>query len=369
MSRALLFRLFILLSLLVAGAFGGLYFLRPEVVVAPVRRGTAVAAVPGTVTVRAERVYPVVSEAAGRIIEHNLKVGQMVAAREVLVQIDRKAVEIELAELAGRLAAVRKRVELGSTRQFDLENARDRLVFSEALLQKNAIPISEVETQRRAVLALEQGIALESVDLDLQQATLRATIEARESLLNKMTLSSPIDGVVSRIEAFAGDLIGSGTVIAEIISLTRIVDARISEENFENVKLGQSATVRLAGYGGGKFTGTVSKLPTTADPETQRYIVELTVTAEPALLVPGMTGEAVITVSERANALLVPRPALVWDHVFVIADGRATRRDVKVGFTALNEAEIIEGVAENELVAVDGLDFLRDGTRVRVKAP
>jgi RND family efflux transporter MFP subunit len=300
-------------------------------------------------------------------VDNNLKVGQAVATGDVLARIDGKALEIEIEQMRSQIAAVEKRLELGSPRQFELANARDQLVYKERLLEQNVIPAADVDAQRRAVQGLEQAIELEKTDLELQRATLGASLEGRITLLEKTTLRSPIDGIVSRVEAFAGDLVNSGTLIAEIVSLTRIVDARISEENFDNVKLGQSATVRLAGYGGGKFSGTVTKLPTTADPETQRYIVELTVTAEPAKLVPGMTGEAVITVSERANALLVPRPALVWDHVFVIANGRATRRAVTVGFTALNEAEIIQGVSENELVAVDGLDFLHDGTRVRVR--
>lgn len=367
MSRGLLLRLLLVIALLGALAFVGLYFLRPVVTVAPVRRGTAHSGVPGTVTVRAERTYRVVTELAGRITENNLKVGQTVQEGDVLVQIDSKALEIEIEQNRGQLAAVNKQIELGSTRQFQLENERARLGYMKDLLTNNAIPPADVEAKEREIKGIEQAVELERAALDLQKANLEAQLKAKENALAKLTLRSPIDGIVSRVEAFAGDLVGGGTLIAEVISLTRVVDVKISEENFDYVKIGQNAIVRLAGYGADKFNGQVSKLATTVDAATQRNIVELQVTADVTKLVPGMTGEAVITVSERPNALLVPRPALIGNILYVIDSGRVNRRTVQVGFTALNEAEIIEGVTENEFVALDQLDLLNDGTRVRVR--
>jgi RND family efflux transporter MFP subunit len=219
------------------------------------------------------------------------------------------------------------------------------------------------------VKSLEQLVELDTIDLKLQQANLAASIEQKQNQLEKMTLTSPIAGIVSRVNSFAGDLIGGGAQIAEIISLTRIVEAKISEENFARVRVDQDATVRLAGYGDQKFDARVAKLLPTADAETQRYVVQLEVKIEDtSKLVPGLTGEALITVNERPNALLVPRPALIGGKVFVVKDGVAHLREVKVGYTGLNDAEILEGVDEGDLVVVDNLDMMRDGRHVRAQA-
>lgn len=365
MSRGLLIRLTLVVGLLVAAVFVTLFFLRPVATVAAVRRDTAIDAVPGTVTVRAERPYRVVAEVGGRIAQSDLKIGQAVTMGDLLVQMDSKATEIEIEQLQGQIAAVQKRIESGSTRQFELENNRDRLGFMEALLEKSAISPSDVESQRRAVRGLEQVVALDQIEMELQFANLKATLQLKENLLSKLALRSPIDGIVSRIEGFAGDLVAGGALIAEVISLTRVVEAKISEENFANVRVDQPATVRLAGFGDEKFDAKVSQTLPTADEETQRYTVHLEVTAEASRLVPGMTGEVLITVHERADALLVPRTALVGNHVYVVAEGRVQRRTVKTGYIALNDAEILEGVAEKEQVAIDNLDLLRDGARVR----
>jgi RND family efflux transporter MFP subunit len=365
MTRSFLLRLIIVLLLLAGGAFAGFYFLRPVVTVAPVRRDTAASAVPGTVTVRAERTYLVVTEVSGRIVKNELKVGQQVKAGDLLVKIDDRSITNELRQVGARLDALNRRIAQGPTRKFELEGARELLTYRRELLESQVIPAADVSAQERTVASIEQQIELERAQQELEKALAEASLDSLETTLAKTELRSPIDGVVSRVEAFEGDLVGGNTIIAEIVSLTRIVDVKISEENNAAVTLGQPATVRLASYGSEKFPATVSKLATTADPETQRYVVELEVSASVDKLVPGMTGEAVITVDERENALLIPRPALVGNHVFVIQDGRAERREVSVGFTALNEAEILEGLQENEWVAVDQLDVLSDGTAVR----
>jgi HlyD family secretion protein len=365
MSRRFLIRFLLIIALLAGGAFAGFYFLRPVVTIAPVRRDTAASAVPGTVTVRAERTYLVVTEVPGRIVTNELKVGQQVKEGDLLVKIDDRSITNDIRQNRARLDALTRRMESGPTRRFELEGAQEQLQYKKTLLEKNAISPAEVSAQERTVRAIEQGIELERTQQELEKALAEASLDSLETALAKTELRSPIDGVVSRVEAFEGDLVGGNTIIAEIVSLTRIVDVKISEENNAAVTLGQPATVRLASYGSEKFPAKVSKLATTADPETQRYVVELEVSASVDKLVPGMTGEAVITVDERQNALLIPRPALVGNHVFVIQDGRAERREVSVGFTALNEAEILEGLQENEWVAVDQLDVLSDGTAVR----
>lgn len=367
MRQSLLLRVVLVLVLLGGAVFGGLYYTRPVVAVAPVRLGTAAASVPGTVTVRAERTYVVVTEVPGRIIRNDLKVGQKVSARDLLVQIDRKAIDLEIRQLQGRLESINTRIKAGSTKKFELEGALDVLKYREELLEKKAIPAAEVEAARRTVRSLEQAIELESAQLELERSTLEASLDAQQTLLEKTELRSPIDGIVSRVEAFVGDLVGGNTLIAEIVSLTRIVDMKVSEENNAFVQIGQIATVRLASYGGRKFSAEVAKLATTADPETQRYVVELVVDAPPEELIPGMTGEAVITVATRPNALLIPRPALIGDQVYVVTDGVVEQRTVKVGFSAMNEAEILEGLAKDEWVAISLLDRLNNGSRVRTE--
>lgn len=84
-------------------------------------------------------------------------------------------------------------------------------------------------------------------------------------------------------------------------------------------------------------------------------------------LVPGLTGEVSIIVGQRDAAAIIPRRALRGNEVFVVAGGRVELRSVKVGYIALNMAEITEGLAEGEQVIVEELDLYRPGMRVRTQ--
>ena len=87
----------------------------------------------------------------------------------------------------------------------------------------------------------------------------------------------------------------------------------------------------------------------------------------PEKLVPGLTGEVTIKIDERKSDTIVPRRALRNNQLLVVSGGRIELRNVKVGYVALNEAEILSGVKKGELVVSDELDQFQPGDRVRTE--
>jgi RND family efflux transporter MFP subunit len=144
------------------------------------------------------------------------------------------------------------------------------------------------------------------------------------------------------------------------------VEAKISEENFSGLKVGQAATVRFLSYGANQYNGRVEKILPAADPLTQRYMVHLSVEIDPKLLVPGITGEVNIVIGSRPNAVVIPRRALLGRSLFVVKEGRVELRTVQIGFSSLDVVEITSGLTEGEMVIVDELDSFRAGDRVSV---
>jgi multidrug efflux pump subunit AcrA (membrane-fusion protein) len=112
----------------------------------------------------------------------------------------------------------------------------------------------------------------------------------------------------------------------------------------------------------------VSKILPTADPETQRHLIDLHITdIAPEKLIPGITGEVSVLVGSRHAEAIIPRRALINESVYVVADGRVELRRVKKGYVWLTGAEILEGLKPGEKVIVDDLDTFRDGDRVRTE--
>jgi len=87
------------------------------------------------------------------------------------------------------------------------------------------------------------------------------------------------------------------------------------------------------------------------------------------MLRPGMEVDVKSEALIATDALLIPADAILEDEtgrwVYVIRNERAQRTEVKVGANNYVQAEIIEGLAQGEVVIVGGKEEVRDGARVR----
>lgn len=358
-------QLAIALLVIIGGGLALRTTLRPIARTQPAYKGIALNAVPGSVIVQAEYIMELKSEAEGRVLSSELDPGKKVKLGEVLAQIDPADLQLDIEHLQSEYEAAQKRLAIGSAIAIELQNARDSLDNSERLFRLNSFAEADLIKQRRSFKVIEQRVALEEVNNKQLIEGLENTLKVRKNQFRKMTVTAPFDGVVSAVAARPGDLLPAKTPIATLISTSRTVEAKISEENFSEIKIGQKATVRFLGYGGTNYDASVIKILPTADPQTQRYIVHLDVKIDPDKLVPGITGEVSIIVAERQGATLIPRRALFDNRVYVVADGKVQLRRVEVGYVALNVAEVTKGLAVEDQVIVEELDKFRDGDTVR----
>jgi RND family efflux transporter MFP subunit len=348
---------------LAAAAF--VMLLRPVAEVATVTSDQAVNTVPGSVDVRAEYQMDLRSEIGGRLLTSKLDPGDPVKEGAKLAQLDTSDLKLDIERIENDYEAFKEQKAIGSSLVLDLDTATENLANYERLAKDGRYPLADLEKQRRAVKQIQQRVALEKVGNQQTVANYENTLAVKHRQLAKMTLTAPFDGVISQVYAHPGDLISGGAPIATLIATNRIVEAKISEENFADIKLGQSATVRFLGYGEKLYQAKVTKILPTADPDTQRYVVYLDVKIDREKLVPGITGEVSIVVGERHADAIIPRRALLGNDVFVVADGRAELRRVEVGYTSLTAAEILKGLKAGEQVIVERTDTFRDGDRVR----
>jgi RND family efflux transporter MFP subunit len=344
-------------------------YLRPTAKVETVFSGDAVNAAPGSVAVKEEYAMQMKSAIAGRVLskDYNLEVGQHIKEGDVLVQLDTGDVEIEIDQARNELNAAKQRIAAGSASTYLLESAESDFKNVERLFKMGQIADSDYQKSRRVVETDKTQLALEKVRDDEDLATDETALRTKERAKEKMTIKAPFDGEVSYVLAHPGDLIDAGSPIVTLITTSRLVEAKISEEDFADIKVGQKAIVIFLPYKDFRFNGVVTKILPTADPETQRHLVDLNITdIEPAKLVPGITGEVTIETGRHAAKAIVPRRALLNDNVFVVKDGRVELRPVKKGYVWLTGAEITEGLEPGEQVIVEDLDSFRDGDAVKI---
>ena len=361
------------LLLLLSLGLGGYFVLtgRASAKVAIVTKGRAVNSVPGTLVIRAEYEQPLVSEIAGRVIEKdfNLDPGNQVKKGDVLCRIDRTDTQIEIENIESEESALKRRIEVGSLTELERQTAREALDQFERMYKLGSVAEADISKQRRAYKAMEIKVENDKIS---SQASLNSYInqlKVKRRIVEKMTITAQFDGVVSAVLVHPGALINANTSLATLITINRVVEAKISQENFAGIALGQNAIVRFLGHEEDIYDAKIVKIMPTAEADTQRYIVHLDVNVKgrKELLVPGLTGEASIVVGERDAEAIVPRRAVFGNGIYVVEDGRVKRRKVELGYVSLNIVEVIKGLKAGELVIVDDIDKYREGDRVNTE--
>jgi RND family efflux transporter MFP subunit len=363
-------KLAIVLGVLLVAGLGVRRYLMPVAKVETVISGDAVDLAPGSLTVKEKYFMAMKAEIGGRVLNegYNLDAGNTIKEGDVLVHLDTGDVQIAIEQVQNEYEAAKQRIAVGSSVKYSLETARSDFTNTERLFKMGQVSDSEYQKARRLVETYEQQQALEKVRDEEDLKTDENTLKSKKRQMEKMTIRAPFEGVISAVFAHPGDLIDPGSPIVTLITTDRIVEAKISEENFANIRVGQKASVTFLPYGAWIFNGTVSKILPTADPETQRHLVDLTINdIDPAKLIPGITGEVTIEVGRHAAKAIIPRRALLNENVYVVKDGKVELRAVKKGFVWLTGAEVVEGLEPGEQVIVEDLDSFRDGDSVGVQ--
>jgi multidrug efflux pump subunit AcrA (membrane-fusion protein) len=184
---------------------------------------------------------------------------------------------------------------------------------------------------------------------------------------------STLDGIVGRVYLDRGAEVMLNTPVALVVD-ARSVRARadVPERYAGRVRLGQDVRVEVEAYPGTIFRGVVSKESPVVDSETRSAPIEVNLDNADGRLRSGMFAKLTIVVARRADAVVVPKEAVAEGpvpSVFVIKDGKASKRELKLGLVNDAQAEVLDGLKPGESVAVFGLYGLKDGSPVEVLAP
>ena len=233
--------------------------------------------------------------------------------------------------------------------------------------------VAEGEAQRVERLHA-QGLATDS-DLRTAKAAAESAVQLRNSLNARIgsggvTLRAPIAGTVDAFTAQPGDVIAPGTLVMRIADPTALY-ARLGlePEDAVRVKSGQAVTLSALTTRAVISEGKITEVDARVDPTT-RLAAAVAQPESIMNLVPGSSVRARIVLDTHANALTVPRVAVLYtdEQPFVfISDGKkAHRRPVTIGLVDDTQIEIVKGLKAGELVIVSGNYELDDGMAIQL---
>jgi Cu(I)/Ag(I) efflux system membrane fusion protein len=185
-----------------------------------------------------------------------------------------------------------------------------------------------------------------------------------------LTLFSPANGYVIQNGALQGMQITPGNALYTIADLSKVwILASVHEQDLALIAKGMKVVFKADSYPDSEFAGEASYINPQLDPQSRTATVRVELSNPDMVLRPEMYGNAIL-LKEYSDILVVPASAVMDSGdvkvVYVqTGPGRFVPRQVKVGLRTSEQAQILEGLAEGDMVVVQGNFMLDSESRIR----
>jgi multidrug efflux system membrane fusion protein len=282
--------------------------------------------------------------------------GARVKQGDVLFVLDSRAIEAQMAQVQGNIARDQAQIEGAE---------RDIRRYTE-LIAKNATPVINLENAKT-----QQGTFAGALKAD------QAALENLKVQLSYCTIRAPISGRISMASVKLGNIVRAADVVplATINQMAPIyVSFTVAQRSLPDVRAALAAeTASLEAIVPGsdaRETGQVTMVENTVDPATGMVTIRATMPNQQEVLWPGTLVNTSLTLRAEER-VTVPTAALQLSQsgafVFVVKDGAAVVRPIKVERTVDNITAIESGLEEGEVVVTDGQLLLSGGTKVTIR--
>lgn len=278
------------------------------------------------------------SEVAGRITGVHFNEGGPVAKGALLFTLDDSVNRAELAQARANLAL--------SVRN----DARAGEIAGKGLLSNS---------ERETVAA--------KLQID------RAALQLAEAKIAKTRINAPLAGVSGLRLVSTGDYVSAGQALVNIEAMNPIkAEFRLPEAALSQIRVGQKLSVEVDAWPGEIFAGELYAIDPRLADASRSIALRARLDNRQGKLRPGLYARIRLDTAEPLPALTVPEQAVFPQgeqlYVYVVADGKAQLRPVKVGSREPGLAEITEGLTAGELVVTAGIQKLSPGAPVSLAA-
>jgi RND family efflux transporter MFP subunit len=300
---------------------------------------------------------------AGRLLSVNVQLGDRVRKGQLLAKVeDREIVEqVRQAQSAEEVSKATIR-----QREADLNVAKVNFDRSKNLEQRGLLAqqaLDDAESKYLAALA----------QLDLAKAQLSqnsARLQELQINLQNTSVISPVDGFVGKRTVDPGAMVNTNTAIGSVVDISRVrLVVNVVEKDLRLVNAGDPAVMEVDAYPGEKFPGKIARVAPVLDPATRTATMEVEMPNPDGKLKPGMYARINLTVDEHANALIVPKTAVV-DYsndrgVWVPNENnRAVFVPLKLGIENTDTIEVLDGLKEGARFVNNGASAVRNNDQL-----
>jgi len=296
----------------------------------------------------------------GKVTAIHAKVGDQVSKGQVLFSLDKSDLMASYNQAA---AAYQLAQGAYQTNMANYENNTKNYENMKQLYEIGAVSKSELDQ----VAVLASDAVLETYQGQLAQA--KAAYDAAQKALNDMDVKAPIGGVLTALDVKVGAMVSNAVSPARVVDLSKVfVTVSISEQEINNVHGGQSVEI-VVPSASVKVKGVIDSLSVAANAQ-GKYTLKAYIENKDSVIKPGMFANLTLSIAGKNNVLVVPTDAVIFhggkDVVYVAKDNAAVEIEVSTGLESGTDTEIINGLAEGDIVITKGQNFVQDGSEIKI---
>jgi len=361
--------------------------------IATVERGALLRDIAGEGKVVAA-TSPTLYAAHGGTVTLKIKAGDQVSKGQLLAQIDSPELSARLAQEqsnadALRSEALRAEVEARQQRSalksawenasIDLQTARNNLARQTKAFEAGATAGMQVENARDVMEKARITLSHAEAGLGLAEDSLKFNVQAKQQALQRQLLivqdlqrqvaeqqlRSPVEGQVGQLFVAERANVAQGAQLLTVIDLSALeVQMQVAESFARELAVGMPGEISGNGR---SWKGLIS----TVSPEVVNNEVAARLRFEgatPDQLRQNQRLSVRVLLDKRENVLTLARGSFVDEgggrHVYVLEDGQAIKRSVRLGAQSLSKVEVLDGLKPGERVVISGAQAFNGAERV-----
>jgi HlyD family secretion protein len=214
----------------------------------------------------------------------------------------------------------------------------------------------------------------------------RGAVAFAETQLKNTVIRAPLDGTILERNVEIGEFVTTGFVgdrgaKGYVVSMANMKDLQveldISQNDFARLSPRQPGVVTTDAYPDRKYDGFIEEISPEANRQKATVQVKVRIQNPDEYLRPEMNASVAFLAKPGSSAgassspesrlIYIPASAVRNGSVFLVLDGKAVSRQVKVSGTTTRGLRIEQGLIGGEDLIVNPPDALKDGDRVRQK--
>ena len=313
-----------------------------------------------------DEVSDVAPETSGVVAATPVNVGDRVARGAIIARLATADPELRLQQARAGLQQAQAALAQ-ATERHTLASANARRY--DALAKTGDVSQTLHEQAASEGVTTQQGVATAEAAV----ADARSRVALAEKAVADTVIRAPFPGFITDRPVAAGEFVNTSSKIATVMKLDPIrLRLQVPELQAARLRVGQRVKVSVDALAGRVLDGRITAISPALDAATRATLVEASLPNADGALRAGMFATAQIALSDREQAVFIPRSALLADpntnsfRVFVVENDIARLQVVQPGPEQGDAVRIVSGVTAGAEVVTSHLDQLFDGAAVNV---